>query len=137
MWDELFHFKSGKKPIKILFRYVYCAICLDPRWPAKPTTLSSLVVESKSIFIPLQYFDFIFVSVTEDKERSSEGVQIKASLYNGSESVDGFPHVRFAAGQIHGCLPVHPPDHRAFTTCRSSYIRSLLQLSGTSNVNSP
>ena len=135
MWDELFHFKSGKKPIKILFRYVYCAICLDPRWPAKPTTLSSLVVESKSIFIPLQYFDFIFVSVTEDKERS-EGSRSKF-LVQWQQVRRWISACPFAAGQIHGCLPVHPPDHRAFTTCRSSYIRSLLQLSGTSNVNSP
>jgi hypothetical protein len=68
--------------------------------PSKGSLLQAAVVEPKAGVIPLQDFELIALSVTEDKLRRGERIQLKMLLHDSGQAVDGFAQIGDPAGEI-------------------------------------
>nr|WP_236026178.1 hypothetical protein [Alicyclobacillus suci] len=50
--------------------------------------------------VPLQDFELVPLTIAKDEEAWRERIQGEHLLYKDCESVNGFPHVRYATGQV-------------------------------------
>ena len=114
---ELFHDQCRQKTIQIALCDVDTIFFpVDLRRPLKPSSFPAFVVQDESVFVPLQHFDLVPLSVAEDEQCPTVGIQLETALDDGGKSVDGFAHIRKIGTQIHRLTPVKTPDHDALST---------------------
>jgi hypothetical protein len=65
----------------------------------KTSFFKSLVEEAKSIAIPIQNLKLIFDAVTKNIKCPTRRVFTKLSIHKKTQTVDGFPHIRWDRAQ--------------------------------------
>jgi hypothetical protein len=95
----LFNGYSVQQPLQLTPRYRQCGTRLYR--PFKSASLEPSIVKPKSIGVPSENFQFIFLTVAKYKPSIRKGIQIKYSCHQSGQSVDGFPQICWAGGQIY------------------------------------
>ena len=90
--------KPFREPAELLLRDLQHVL-----WLIRPLVLAifeTLVEQQEPCLIPEQALDAVLATATEQEERRLVRVQMEPRDNQGGKPVDGFPHVRMAAGQI-------------------------------------
>lgn len=66
--------------------------------PTKLSLFQTTVIQPEAVVIPVENLNFVPAPVAENKKRGREGVQREAHADQSRQSVDGFAHIRDAAG---------------------------------------
>jgi hypothetical protein len=94
------------------------------RWPGETAPLEDLVIQAKTLLVPIQKFDSVALSPTEGEDCTRAGILPKHLLCRSGKACDPFPHIRDAAGDINpnaGARTDHVADSTAATKRRISW----------------
>ena len=69
-------------------------------WPLETAGLQALVQQQKSITLPIQCFDPVPASATEQKQRVGEGIQLELLLNHAGQTIDSSSEIGVTAGNI-------------------------------------
>ena len=86
------------------------------RRPGEATALQDLVIQTKTLLVPIQKFHPVALLPTESEDRARAGILPEHLLGCGSKALDSFPHIRDAAGDIDpnpGARTNHAGLHRS------------------------
>ena len=95
---RLFHIQAFHKPAILLrgqqsgFRFI--------AWPLETATLQAFVQQQKSIPFPVQCYDSVPASATEQKQRIRKWIQLELLLYDAGQTIDSTSEIGVAAGDI-------------------------------------
>ena len=100
-FQDTFHIKTVKQPPQIMRLYRDFSIfrigkIRDP----ESTPLKELVVYDKSVFIPFQCFDLVFLFVREEKKSLLERIHMIGSFHQCDQTVHLFSHIYAFSKQI-------------------------------------
>ena len=94
----LFHIQAFHEPA-VLLRCQQFGFCFTAR-PLEAAGLQALVQQQKSIALPVQCFNPVPASATEQEQRVSERVQLELLLNHAGQPIDSPSEIGVAAGNI-------------------------------------
>lgn len=94
----LFHIQALHEPA-VLLRGQQPGFRFTAR-PLKTAGFQTLVQQQKSIPFPVQCFDSVPVSATEQKQRVGERIQLKLRLNDASQTIDAPSEIGVASGDV-------------------------------------
>lgn len=94
----LFHIQTFHEPA-VLLRRQHSGFLFTAR-PLKAAGLQAFVQQQKSIPLPIECFDSVLASATEQKQRIGKRVQLKLLLDDAGQAIDAPPEVGVAASDI-------------------------------------
>lgn len=95
----LFDFKPGHEPVELLpGQLFYFQLISGPAESA--LDLHTFIQQHKSVRFPEQSFDPVTTFSTEKIQGTSPWIHMELILYNSTQPVNGFPHIRSACYDI-------------------------------------
>ena len=92
----LFDFKTGHEPVKLLpGQLLYFQLISGPAESA--LDFHTFIQQHKSVRLPEQSFDPVTTFSTEKIQGASPWIHMELILYNSTQPVNGFPHIRSTA----------------------------------------
>ena len=95
---RLFHIQAFHEPA-VLLRRQQSGFLFTAR-PLEAAGLQALVQQQKSIALPVQRFDSVPASATEQKQRVGERIQLELLLNDAGQTIDSSSEIGVAAGNI-------------------------------------
>ncbi|WP_238354162.1 hypothetical protein [Paenibacillus sp. 23TSA30-6] len=66
--------------------------------PLEGSAFQAAVQQPEAIVLPIEHFEFVSLTVAENKQARSEGIELKPLLNQGGQPVDRFASIRAPAG---------------------------------------
>lgn len=76
------------------------AYFLFTSWPLVSTLFQAFVQENETVALPVECFHAVPAADAEEEQRIGEWIQLELLLGQGRQTVDPFPEVRIAVGNV-------------------------------------